>query len=189
MIKRKIIARVRKDIPSYYYHYSKESRFLAVYYKDIWFDGGFSTDCRLSDKSEFYKAAGLFVKFINEIIEKNEETIVYIGTFVKEIKNYEHWVNLMEYDCFVNFAEHISNDDIKKLHIPKDKVLIDYLVENGMRYLTNTALYLPNSKIVIKPDCHTHLEIFCSDCDNFIKKMSYLFYLDDYKFLELKDVK
>ncbi len=187
MIKRKIMSRVRKDVPSYYYSNSKEAHFLAVYHKNIWFDGGFSPDCSLEEKADFYNASASFVKLIKAIIEENQEETLYLGSFLKEVKNFEDWSNLKEYDCFNNLSQYISNCEIKKINPKKDEFMIDYIVENGLRYLTNISFYLPKAKAIIRPDCHMHLQIFCSDCEKFSRQNSSLFSREEFNLKNIGD--
>lgn len=184
MVKNKILSRIRREVPMFY-DSSDNAPLLALQHKEIWFDGGFPIDSSLDQKADFYYCATLFVMFIKEIIALNQEETIYIGSFKKGVNNFEHWSNLNEHDCFVNLSKHISNSAIKKLKPLENGVIIDYIVENGLRYLTNICLYLPNSKIIVKPECHTKLEIYCAALNNGIDLLSGILKNEEFNGLEL----
>ena len=45
----------------------------------------------------------------------------------------------------------------------EDDLIIDCIVENNFRYLACIDLYLPNSKVILQPTCHSELFIYAED--------------------------
>ena len=123
----------------------KQKEIYYITYKKYW-DGGFDNDASLSDKADFYRVANLFSDAIKKIVSALNDYIVIGNNFSQKECMFESWSNK-------SYALKCSEDDL----------IIDCIVENNFRYLACIDLYLPNSKVILQPTCHSELFIYAED--------------------------
>ncbi len=130
-------------------------------YSDLpYAETGFSIDATIHQKLEFYQNADLYMTFIALLMDKLNETIVYAGSFNNDSSFYQKWKGLKHYDCFRFFQSTFQNYSIYQLSFPDDKILLNTILENGFRDFSNMQLFLPQSKTIIKFDCHMQIILF-----------------------------
>ena len=127
----------------------KQKEIYYITYKKYW-DGGFDNDASLSDKADFYRVANLFSDAIKKIVSALNDYIV-IGN------------NFSQKDCYNNLRSYIKKNKSYELKCSEDDLIIDCIVENNFRYLACIDLYLPNSKVILQPTCHSELFIYAED--------------------------
>ena len=70
------------------------------------------------------------------------------------------------------------------LNLPDDSNIVDYIVENNFRYFSCIDFYLPKSKAVLQPTCHTELFIYSKNYDLLLPIVKNI--LQDYQGFYLK---
>ena len=73
------------------------------------------------------------------------------------------WSDKKSYDCYNNLRSYIKKNKSYALKCSEDDLIIDCIVENNFRYLACIDLYLPNSKVILQPTCHSELFIYAED--------------------------
>ena len=127
---------------------------------DKYWDGGIRTNSTLKDKAEFYAIATKMSDIIKDIIHKLNEDIFVGKRFCEYGEIYARWSDLKGYELFREICEIIRKNKIYKLTLPEDNDIIDMIVESNFRYFTYISLYLPTSKIIIQPSCHTEILVY-----------------------------
>ncbi len=150
---------------------------ITVAVTDFFMEAGFNEDSTASDKAVFYNAAARFVSCIKMIAEEINEDFAYIGSFVKNEKNYYKWKNIKKFDAYNVLREKLKPKEIKMVNI-SDSNFLDMVVECNLRYFSQIMLYFPQSNIFIRPDVHCYLEIYGAPCMleklyNFLKENSF----------------
>lgn len=135
-----------------------ESRTVIVTAKDFYLEAGFKKNCTLQEKSKFYNGAAKLVTCVNMISEELNENMVYLGTFSMYEKNYLNWTGLKHYDAYNNLRSLLKSKEIKAFNL-SDVNIIDFAIECNLRHISHIMIYFPNSKIFIRPDVHSYLEI------------------------------
>lgn len=132
---------------------------------DKYWDGGIRTDSTLKVKAEFYTLATRMSDIIKEIIQVFNEEVIVGKPFCEYEEIYARWSHLKSYELFREISETIRKNKIYKLTLPEDSDIIDLIVESNFRYFTYISLYLPASKIIIQPTCHTEILVYsmCND--------------------------
>lgn len=140
----------------------KQKEIYYITYKKYW-DGGFDNDASLSDKADFYRIANLFSDAIKKIVSALNDYIVIGNNFSQKECLFESWSDKKSYDCYNNLRSYIKKNKSYALKCSEDDLIIDCIVENNFRYLACIDLYLPNSKVILQPTCHSELFIYAED--------------------------
>ncbi|MBQ6570460.1 MAG: hypothetical protein IJL87_09410 [Clostridia bacterium] len=163
-----------------------ETEQYHVSHSQIWFDGGFDMRDSLENKMKFYRAAFELLSFLKRFIADAGEEEIYLGNF-EDKTNYCDWSNKEEFDCFNVIKEEMDDTHCFKELYSEIGELLDYAVENNLRYLTEFEIYLPKSKTVISPECHTKLIFYSADNSTLSKRLKRV--IKDNGFNDLETVK
>ena len=142
--------------------YKQKKEIYYITYKKYW-DGGFDNDASLSDKADFYRVANLFSDAIKKIVSALNDYIVIGNKFSQKECLFESWTDKKSYDCYNNLKSYIKKNKSYALKCSEDDLIIDCIVENNFRYLACIDLYLPSSKVILKPTCHSELFIYAEN--------------------------
>lgn len=162
---------------------------LEYYYcisNPVFWDGGFAKDTSLQDKSNFYTLATVFSEITKKIIKSFDNQAIIGKNFCENKKLTEDWSDLSSYDSYNNLFSIIKKSKNYKLALPDDDIIIDYIIENNFRYLTNISLFLPKDEIVIQPTCHTEINIYSKNYPKIIPIIEDI--LSDYNGFDLKKI-
>ena len=127
---------------------------------DLFWDGGINANSSLEDKYQFYFLSKNMSDIVKRIISLLQEEVYVSRFFCENSQIYAPWVDLKKHKLFQIVSRRIKKNGYYQLTFPEDDNLIDLIVESNFLYFTNISFYLPNSKVVIQPTCHTELIIY-----------------------------
>ena len=149
-----------------------------------YWDGGYEPSAALNEKADFYRIANQFANIIKEIVSATDDTLI-IGSEISEKGClFESWKDLKNYDAYNNLYGLINKKCSYMLNLPDDSNIVDYIVENNFRYFSCIDFYLPKSKAVLQPTCHTELFIYSKNYDLLLPIVKNI--LQDYQGFYLK---
>ena len=131
----------------------------------MFWDGGINTDSSLKEKVKFYSISERMSCIIKDIIIGLGEK-AFVGKELCENKKlFAEWSDLEKYELFQEISELLKPKQYYEISLPQDEGIIDLIVESNFRYFTHIAMYLPETKLIVLPTCHTELLIysFCPD--------------------------
>jgi len=116
-------------------------------------------------KNEFYCLAERMSRIIKDIITEFDEHVLVDKVFCENEKMFADWVDLSKYELFREVSELFKSKQYYEISLPEDDKIIDLIVESNFRYFTYISLYLPKTKLIILPTCHTEILVY-SDCSD-----------------------
>lgn len=139
--------------------------------EDCW-DGGIRTEDTLQEKATFYMLANQMSAAIKEIISLAGGE-AYIGYLLCEYeKIYADWSDLEEHELFRMLSSRIRENKCYQLSLPKDSSIIDLIVEANFQYLSYISFYLPKTKVVLQPTCHTEVLVYSRNTSKTLSVLS-----------------
>lgn len=123
-------------------------------------DGGYDIDADLSEKAEFYNLTNKFSHIIKDIVTVLDDELIIGAEISENGQMFQGWKDIKQYDAFNNLSNYINKKHYYNLTLPDDSCIIDYIIENNFRYLTSIDFYLPKSKIILQPTCHTEVFVY-----------------------------
>lgn len=128
---------------------------------DKYWDGGIYAKDSLKSKAEFYTLSSIFSDIVKALIQTLDESPILGKSICDHQAMYAHFSNMESYELFREITDVIKRNKYYRLNLPEDNDIIDLIIESNFRYFTHIALFLPNSKIIVEPSCHTELLIYC----------------------------
>lgn len=131
-------------------------------------EGGVSTDSCLSQKALFYRLAEKMSTLTKCIMLALDEK-PFVGKALCENNTmFAQWSNLEEIDIYRHVSGCFKKNKYYELSLPEDEAVVDWVVESNFFYLSYISFFLPKSKIVIIPTCHTEILFFCEDKQKYL---------------------
>lgn len=121
---------------------------------------GFNSDSSLDEKGTFYLFATKYRNFLLDVMTSFNEREFIVGTFHPYRKNFIAYSNIKEFDAYNNLHRMIHDKDTVKFEFDEEKAVIDYVLENGFRYFSDTLIYLPATNIFVHADEHCALIVY-----------------------------
>ena len=88
---------------------------------------------------------------------------MYFGTFDKYIRFFRKYKDGNRFDCVYSLEKDIKSLSAPYFDIRDFPVILDDILENGFRYFSEIALYMPSINIAIQPDEHGYIDVYGTD--------------------------
>ena len=135
---------------------------------DQFWDGGIKTNTPLSEKANFYSVAEMMSQIVKELILTLGEKPLVGQPFCEYERMYAEWFDLENYEIYREIAQTFKTNKCYQLVLPGDNDTIDLIIESNFRYFSYITLYLPKSKIILQPSCHTEILVYAENDEPFL---------------------
>lgn len=140
-----------------------ENIYVLVYNERDWESVRLS-EMSLKTKSEFYAVASQLSDILFEAFDFYHEENIYIGPFL-EMSNYCKWKDINSFNLVQELKSQLKPKKYYLANVKKDKALIEKLIEENMRYLTQSYFYLQSKQILIQVGYNAAFLAFSKDLD------------------------
>lgn len=140
-----------------------ENIYVLVYNERDWESVRLS-EMSLKTKSEFYAVASQLSDILFEAFDFYHEENIYIGPFL-EMSNYCKWKDINSFNLVQELKSQLKPKKYYLANVKKDKALIEKLIEENMRYLTQSYFYLQSKQILIQVGHNAAFLAFSKDLD------------------------
>ena len=157
----------------------KDKRLLSQFNKELYhiqpkfitcdkfWDGGIRIDSPLCEKANFYSVAEMMSQTVKELVLSLDEKPLVGQAFCEYERMFAEWSDLEYYELFREISQTFKKDKCYRLVLPGDNDAIDLIIESNFRYFSYISLYLPKSKIILQPSCHTEILIYAESDEHF----------------------
>lgn len=130
---------------------------------NLFWDGGISEDCALSEKASFYSLADKMASIIKFIISNLDEAPLVGKSLCENGTMFPHWSDMDDNSLYRRVVDRFKKNNYYELSLPDDNAAIDLIVEANFMYLSHIALFLPKTKMLLVPTCHCEILVFAED--------------------------
>lgn len=133
---------------------------------DLFWDGGIRPESSLKEKADFYALAYKMSCVIKELISQLQEQPLIGSDYCENGQLYQHWSDLRSYETYRELRDRLGNTKSTTLKLPEEQDLIDLIVEANFRYFSQAAIFLPKTKAILCPSCHSEIIVYAQeDCE------------------------
>ena len=133
---------------------------------------GYEREAVLKSKANFYTGASEYSALIKYLCASFNAYTMYFGTFEKHIRFFRKYKNGNRFDCVYALEKDIKRLSAYSFDIHDFPVILDDILENGFRYFSEIALYIPKINIAIQPDAHGYIQVYGTDA--LLMRIAYL---------------
>lgn len=137
--------------------------YVIVYNEKDW-EGGRISEMPLKTKAEFYHVASQLSNVLFDIFDFYREEDICIGPFF-ELSNYCRRKDVNAFNLVQELKVQIKPKNYYWANSKEDKELIEKLIEENMRYLTQACFYLPAKQILLQVGHHTAFIAYSKDLE------------------------
>lgn len=149
----------------------ESSNAIYVYLDSKYIEAGPSATDSLKKKQFFYEYCDRFKKAVVKIIKANNEKYLIAGKFNNCSSYYHDWSDVKRLENFWVLRQLFHRNIARVFCFPEEHKILDFLIENGFRYLSNIYLYLPKSNLLLRFECHSQIIIYTTQVDETLRKL------------------
>ena len=150
---------------------SEKQNAIYIYQDALYIEAGPSAEDSLRKKEYFYAYCGQFKRATVKILRECKEEYLIVGKFNDFLHYYEPWSNIEQLENYQVLRKLFHGNVARVFRFPDEHRILDCLIENGFRYLSNLCLYMPKSNLLLRFECHSQLIVYTTNIEDTHKKL------------------